>query len=144
MFAAGAEFVAEFTPASNEFVAGVSTNALFALSVARFAVGGSTCCSAAGASPAGASAGVSAPLNTETFPVRAGIEISKAESMNTMAAAIVNFESTEAVPRGPNAALDTLLVNKAPASVFPGCNKTAAIKTMHAAKNIIYKTYSNF
>ena len=36
------------------------------------------------------------------------------------AATIVIFESTEAVPRGPNAALEILLVNSAPASVFPG------------------------
>jgi hypothetical protein len=54
------------------------------------------------------------------FPVNAGIEIKRAVSMNTTAAAIVSFERTDAVPRGPNAALDTLLVNKAPASVLPG------------------------
>ena len=77
------------------------------------------------------------------LPLNAGIEISKAESMNRIAAAMVNFESTEAVPRGPNAALETLLVNNAPASVLPGCNKTAATSTTHETKKIVYKTYSN-
>ena len=54
------------------------------------------------------------------LPLNAGIEIIKADNMKTIAAAIVSFESTEAVPRGPNAALETLLVNNAPASVLPG------------------------
>ena len=134
---------AEFAPASNELVAGVSISALFALSVAIFVFAGSVCGLAAGAS-AGVSVVVSAELRTEMFPVSAGIEIKRAVSINTTAAAIVNFESTDAVPRGPNAALDTLLVNKAPASVLPGCSKTAATRTMHERKNIVYKTYSNF
>lgn len=63
--------------------------------------------------------------------------------MNITAAAIVNLDKTEAVPRGPNAALETLLVNKAPASVLPGCSNTAAISTMHETKNSVYKTYIN-
>jgi len=79
------------------------------------------------------------PCKTETLPLNAGIEISKAESMNTVAAAIVSFESTEAVPRGPNAALETLLVNRAPASVLPGCRSTAPIKTMQDMKKSAYK-----
>jgi len=134
---------AEFAPASNELVAGVSISALLPLSVAVFVFAGSVCGLAAGAS-AGASVEESAALNTEILPVNAGIEINRAVSINTTAAAIVNFESTEAVPRGPNAALETLLVNNAPASVLPGCSKTAAIRTMHERKNIVYKTYSNF
>ena len=36
------------------------------------------------------------------------------------AATIVIFESTDAVPRGPNAAFEILLVKSAPASVLPG------------------------
>jgi hypothetical protein len=100
-------------------------------------------CSAAGCS-AGASAGISsAELRTEILPLRAGIEISNAENMNKIAAAMVSFESTEAVPRGPNAALETLLVNNAPASVLPGCNNTAAMSTTHETKKTVYKTYSN-
>jgi len=82
-------------------------------------------------------------LRTEILPLNAGIEIKSADSMNTIAAAMVNFESTEAVPRGPKAALETLLVNNAPASVLPGCNNTAATRTTHEIKKIVYKTYSN-
>ena len=58
--------------------------------------------------------------STETFPCNAGIDIKNAETMKTEAATIVIFESIDAVPRGPKAALETLLVNNAPASVFPG------------------------
>jgi hypothetical protein len=76
---------------------------------------------------------------TETLPVNAGIESSSADSIKVAAAVIVTFESTVAVPRGANAELDTLLVNKAPASVLPGCSKTAATSTMHERKNIPYK-----
>ena len=42
-----------------------------------------------------------------------------------------------------NAALETLLVNNAPASVLPGCNNTAATSTKHETKKTVYKTYSN-
>jgi hypothetical protein len=73
--------------------------------------------------------------STETPPCNAGIEIKKAETIKTVAAMIVILESTDAVPRGPNAALDTLLVNNAPASVFPGCSSTDPTSTMHAIKN---------
>ena len=92
-----------------------------------------------------ASAGVSGLLDkTDTFPVNAGIESSSAETMNNPAAVIVTFERIVAVPRGANAELDTLLVNNAPASVLPGCNKTAAMSTMHERKKTVYKKYSNF
>lgn len=140
VFAAGAEFVVALTSDENEFVAGVSISALFASSVAMFEFGGSVCSPAAGAS-AGASVEVSAFI-TETLPLNAGIEINNAVSMKTIDAAMVNFDKTEAVPRGPNDALDTLLVKSAPASVLPGCNRTAATNTMHETKNIEYKTYS--
>ena len=137
LFAAGAEFdAAAFASAAKEFVAGVSIRAPFVLSVARLAlasVAGAVDCSMV-CSSTGASG---LPLRTDVFPVRAGIEIISAESMNTTAAAIVSFERTDAVPRGPNAALDTLLVKRAPASVLPGCSNTAAIRTMHEMKNIV-------
>jgi hypothetical protein len=143
VFAAGAEFVELLAAASeNEFVAGVSTSAPFEFSGTIFVFAGCVCCSATGCS-AGASAGASpAALSTETFPLSAGIDMINAESMNTTAAAIVSFESTDAVPRGPNAALETLLVNNAPASVLPGCKSTAATSTAHEIKKIVYKTYS--
>lgn len=57
---------------------------------------------------------------TDTSPVSAGIASIKAESIKTVAATIVIFDKTVAVPRGPKAALDILLVKSAPASVFPG------------------------
>ena len=75
----------------------------------------------------GAAAGVgvastvsSFPESTDTLPLKAGIEIIRAESINTIAEPMVNFASTEAVPRGAKAVLETLLVNSAPASVLPG------------------------
>ena len=87
------------------------------------------------------STGVSPTLcKTETFPCNAGIEIINAESMKTQAAMIVIFDKTEAVPRGPNAEFEMLLVNNAPASVLPGCSSTELTRTMHAAKNNVYKT----
>jgi len=86
------------------------------------------------------SAGVSGLLlRTETFPVNAGIPRNSAESMNIVAAAIVTFDKTVAVPRGANAELEILLVNNAPASVLPGCSRTAATRTKHERKNNPYK-----
>ena|ERR1035437_9884858 len=76
---------------------------------------------------------------TETFPVRAGIDSNRAESMNMAAAPIVTFERTVAVPRGANAELETLLVKRAPASVLPGCKRTAATNTRQERKNSPYK-----
>ena len=143
MVFAGAAVLAAFS--SNEFVAGVSIKAPFA-SEHRFADELATAIELAAAGiSAGASAGASsvADCKTETLPVRAGHERSNAEIMNTQAAAIVSFERTDAVPRGPNDALETLLVNNAPASVLPGCSRTAPIKTMQEIKNIAYSTYSN-
>ncbi len=48
---------------------------------------------------------------------------------------MVIFDKIEAVPLGPKAELETLLVNNAPASVFPGCSNTVPIKVMQATKN---------
>lgn len=75
--------------------------------------------------------------NTEDVPDIAGIANSSADTMKTEAATIVIFESIVAVPRGAKALLETLLVNKAPALVLPGCKRTAATKTMHEMKNIM-------
>ncbi len=89
---------------------------------------------------AGASAGVSGLLlKTETFPVNAGIERNNADSIKIVAALIVTFDRTVAVPRGVNAELEILLVNKAPASVLPGCSNTAAMSTKQDRKNKPYK-----
>ena len=78
-------------------------------------------------------------FKTDTFPVRAGIASSNADSINRDAAVIVTFDKTVAVPRGAKAELETLLVNSAPASVLPGCSKTAAISTRQERKNNPYK-----
>jgi hypothetical protein len=58
--------------------------------------------------------------NTECDPVTAGNDNINAISMNAAAAPIVIFASTLAVPRGPNAVLETLLEKSAPASDLPG------------------------
>jgi len=85
---------------------------------------------------AGAEAGVSGfAESTDTLPLKAGIEISKAETIKTTAATIVIFERIVVVPRGVKAELEILLVNKAPASVLPGCKSTEPTSTMHEAKN---------
>jgi hypothetical protein len=89
---------------------------------------------------ADASAGVSGfAERTETFPFIAGIEIISAERKKTIAAPIVSFDKMVAVPRGPNAELEILLVKSAPASVFPGCSNTAATRTMQERIKIAYK-----
>ncbi len=142
LFAGGSVFVgvsvfvgAELLAAGSEFVF-VSPGIV--LSVFEFV-------SSAGAvfelaSAATAAVGSSGLLErTETLPFNAGIARKRAENINAAAAAIVTFDKTVAVPRGLNAVLETLLVNNAPASVLPGCNKTAATSTMHERKNIPYK-----
>jgi hypothetical protein len=123
-----------FAAGASVFVAGA---ALASDAGAAFAAGASVVV-------AGASAGVSPTLcKTETLPCNAGIEISSAVSMKTLAATIVTRPNTEAVPRGPNAVLEILLVNNAPASVLPGCSNTEPINRTHEAKNNVYKTYNN-
>jgi len=57
---------------------------------------------------------------TETPPFNAGIASINADNMKTVAAIIVVFDKTVAVPREPKALLEMLLVNNAPASVLPG------------------------
>jgi hypothetical protein len=67
------------------------------------------------------STGVSGLLDkTETFPCKAGIEINNADTIKIVAVTIVIFDKTVAVPRGPKALLEILLVKSAPASVLPG------------------------
>jgi hypothetical protein len=73
--------------------------------------------------------------STERCPVIAGCASRKAESIKTTAAPMVIFDKTFNVPRGPKAVLEMLLVNNAPASALPGCNKTLATKTTQEIKN---------
>lgn len=72
---------------------------------------------------------------TEISPVKAGIASNNAESIKQVAATMVTFERTVAVPRGPKALLETLLVKSAPASVLPGWSKTLPIKLTQDRKN---------
>jgi hypothetical protein len=68
-----------------------------------------------------------------------GIESISAINMNAAAAPMVIFDKILAVPRGPNAVLETLLEKSAPASAFPGCSKTTTINTAHERTKSPYK-----
>ena len=76
---------------------------------------------------------------TEWEPVTPGSESIKAKSIKPAAAPIVIFERMLAVPRGPNAVLDTLLENRSPAPDLPGCNSTTITKTTQDRINSPYK-----
>ena len=77
--------------------------------------------------------------NTERVPLTAGRDNVKASNINAAAAPTVIFASKVCVPRGPNAVLETELVNKAPASAFPGCNKITRIRMTQARINNPYR-----
>jgi hypothetical protein len=77
--------------------------------------------------------------NTERGP-RTGSDNVKASSIKSDAAPIVILASKEAVPRGPNAVLDTLLEKRSPAPALPGCKSTATTSTMHVKIKRPYKT----
>jgi hypothetical protein len=81
----------------------------------------------------------SVDCKTEWLPVTAGSESISAISMNAAAAPIVILDRMLAVPRGPNAVLDTLLENRSPAPDLPGCNNTTTTNTMQAEINSPYK-----
>ena len=61
-----------------------------------------------------------APCNTDLPPFSDGNASISATNINAAAAPIVIFANKLAVPRGPNAVLDKLLENNAPASALPG------------------------
>ena len=77
--------------------------------------------------------------NTECVPVTAGNESISAINMKAAAAPIVIFDKMLAVPRGPNAVLETELENRSPAPDFPGCSRMTIINTMQAKINSVYK-----
>ena len=76
---------------------------------------------------------------TEWEPVTPGSESINAKSIKPAAAPIVIFDRMLAVPRGPNAALDTLLEKRSPAPDLPGCNSTTITNTTHDRINSPYK-----
>jgi hypothetical protein len=124
-------------------VAGAAAFALAAAGAAFvFVAGASPGASGAAGLAAGVACGVAgcSPCNTEREPVTKGIESAKPKSINAAAAPMVIFASKVCVPRGPKAALETLLEKSAPASALPGCNSTETIITMHARINSVYKT----
>lgn len=108
VFEAGAA-VFEFASAEAEFELASAGAAVFALASAVFVFAADESAGASGFAD-----------RTETFPVSAGIDSKSADTIKVAAAAIVTFDRTVAVPRGENAELETLLVNRAPASVLPG------------------------
>ena len=76
---------------------------------------------------------------TDREPVMPGIESISAKSMKPAAAPIVIFDRMLAVPRGPNAVLETLLENRSPAFDLPGCNSTTTTRMMHERINNPYR-----
>jgi len=80
-----------------------------------------------------------ADCNTERLP-KIGRDKIKATSMSMAAAPMVILASSDAVPRGPKAVLETLLEKRSPAPALPGCKSTATTSTMHVKINRPYKT----
>jgi hypothetical protein len=76
---------------------------------------------------------------TECEPVTPGSESINAKSIKPAAAPIVILERMLAVPRGPNAVLDTLLEKRSPAPDLPGCKSTTITKTTQDRINSPYK-----
>ena len=87
----------------------------------------------------GDATGTASDCSTEFEPLIPGSDNDKAISMNAIAAPMVIFAKMFCVPRGPNAVLETLLVNKAPASALPGCSNTTTTSTKQARMNNVYK-----
>ena len=56
-------------------------------------------------------------------------------SINAAAAPIVIFANKLAVPRGPNAVLESVFEKSAPASALPGCSRITTIRIKHARMN---------
>ena len=76
---------------------------------------------------------------TECVPVTAGRDSIRAINMKAAAAPIVILARMLAVPRGPNAVLETLLEKRSPAPDLPGCSKMVTTSTMQASMNSPYK-----
>ena len=94
---------------------------------------GDACCAGAGigVGVGVATGALSEPDSTDREPVRIGKPSASAINMNAAAAPIVIFASRLAVPRGPNAVLESVLEKSAPASALPGCSKITTIKIRH-------------
>jgi hypothetical protein len=86
------------------------------------------CCAGAGVGLGLATGAAGADCNTDREPVRLAKPSASASNINAAAAPIVIFASRLAVPRGPNAVLDNVFENNAPASALPGCSKITTIR----------------
>jgi hypothetical protein len=104
-------------------------------------VAGAACDAAGDASAAGDGVGVAAGAvsgvdsRIERAPLNTGKLSVNAISMNAAAAPIVIFAKRLAVPRGPNAVLETVFEKSAPASALPGCSRITTTRMMHARMN---------
>ena len=83
----------------------------------------------------GDGSGTVSDCKTDREPLTPGSESVSAISIKAMAAPMVIFARMFCVPRGPKAVLDTLLVNRAPASALPGCSSITTIRTMQERIN---------
>ena len=86
------------------------------------------CCAGAGVGLGLATGAAGADCNTDREPVKLDKPSASASNINEAAAPIVIFASRLAVPRGPNAVLDSVFENNAPASALPGCSKITTIR----------------
>jgi hypothetical protein len=91
----------------------------------------------------GDGSGTVSDSKAECDPLTPGNDSVKAINIKAIAAPIVTFASTFCVPRGPKAVLETLLVNRAPASALPGCSRMTTISTAQERINNPYKIYAN-
>jgi len=96
---------------------------------------GTACCAGAGDGVGVATGAAGADCNTDREPLKIGKPSASAISMNAAAAPIVIFASRLAVPRGPNAVLDNVFENNAPASALPGCSSITTIRITHERMN---------
>jgi hypothetical protein len=104
--------------------------------VAGADVMGTDCCAGAGVGLGVATGAlVGAEDSTDREPESIGKPSASAININAAAAPIVIFASRLAVPRGPNAVLDNVFENNAPASALPGCSNTTTIRITHARMN---------
>ena len=106
------------------------------------AAGEATGAEVAAGDATGAGVGVASgavDCKTEWEPVTPGSESINAKSINPAAAPIVIFERMLAVPRGPNAVLETLLENRSPAPDLPGCSNTTTTRMTQERINNPYR-----
>ena len=87
----------------------------------------------------GDGAGADVDCKIEREPVKTGCPNARAINKNEAAAPIVILARMLAVPLGPNAVLETLLVKSEPASALPGCSRITTISTMQLRINSPYR-----